>query len=127
MASCGRLEIGLLLISRKLRQADFQSAAGYQPAPHNQSSCGEVALRYSTTSELVIKPELDYATAHAIRAREHRRDLAEIHAIGVLVARKEARVIEQVVEISPKLNALALGDLGIFQDRHVVVVIPGRT
>src|SRR5258706_15131731 len=34
MASCGRLEIGLLLISRKLRQADLQSAAGYQPALH---------------------------------------------------------------------------------------------
>src|SRR5260370_13778593 len=37
MASCGRLEIGLLLIFRKLRHADFQSAAGYQPAPHNQN------------------------------------------------------------------------------------------
>src|SRR5260370_32040470 len=34
MASCSRLEIGLLLISRKLRQADYQSAAGYQPALH---------------------------------------------------------------------------------------------
>src|SRR6266481_9804506 len=34
IASCGRLEIGLLLISRKLRQADLQSAAGYQPALH---------------------------------------------------------------------------------------------
>src|SRR5260370_31073653 len=38
MASCGRLEIGLLSISRKLRQADFQSAAGYQPAPHLRRS-----------------------------------------------------------------------------------------
>jgi len=35
MASCGRLEIGQFLISRKLRQADFQSAAGHQPAPHS--------------------------------------------------------------------------------------------
>jgi hypothetical protein len=38
MASCGRLEIGLLLIFQKLRQADFQSAAGYQPAPHLRRS-----------------------------------------------------------------------------------------
>src|SRR5258708_4289984 len=34
LVTCGRLEIGLLLISRKLRQADYQSAAGYQPALH---------------------------------------------------------------------------------------------
>src|SRR5258708_704892 len=33
MASCGRLEIGPLSISRKLRQADFQSAADYQSLP----------------------------------------------------------------------------------------------
>src|SRR5260370_5083757 len=34
MAFWGRLEIGLLLISPKFRQADFQSAGGYQPALH---------------------------------------------------------------------------------------------
>src|SRR5258708_766894 len=35
MASCGRLEIGPLPISRKLLQSDYQSASGYQPAPHD--------------------------------------------------------------------------------------------
>jgi hypothetical protein len=38
MASCGRLEIDLLLNSQKLRQADFQSAAGYQPALHRRET-----------------------------------------------------------------------------------------
>jgi hypothetical protein len=31
MASCGRLEIGLLLISRKLQRADLQSAGTNPP------------------------------------------------------------------------------------------------
>jgi len=48
MASCGRLEIGLPKLSRNQEQADFQSAAGYQPAPLNQTNCGAAALCHPT-------------------------------------------------------------------------------
>src|SRR6266568_3745437 len=34
LAACGRLSIGLLAMTRKLGEADCQSAAGCQPAPH---------------------------------------------------------------------------------------------
>ena len=34
LETCGRLEIGFSGVSRQLREADCQSAAGFQPAPH---------------------------------------------------------------------------------------------
>src|SRR5579883_671380 len=93
------------------------------PASFNQPPAR--ALGLSQSLEPVIQTELDHTSAHAIRAGEHRRDLAEAGAIDVLVADVEIRVIEQVVKISPDLDALMLRQFGVLQQRHVVVVEPG--
>src|SRR5882672_7174359 len=45
LAACGRLAIGLLAMTRKLGEADCQSAAGCQPAPHWLSLAPEQADR----------------------------------------------------------------------------------
>src|SRR5216684_7055832 len=36
LVTCGRLAIGLPKLSRNQQQADFQSAAGYHPAPQTK-------------------------------------------------------------------------------------------
>src|SRR5258708_4442531 len=72
MVSCGRLEIGLLLISRKFRQADCQSAAGFQPAPQYS-----VLLRRSrAVPALERQPERELQAA--LRTRLGARDPAKI-------------------------------------------------
>src|SRR5216684_8976114 len=61
LVTCGRLEIGLLLISRKFRQADFQSAAGCHP--NAAYFCGEDAPRPQPAPSPSIRISLNFRQA----------------------------------------------------------------
>jgi rod shape-determining protein MreC len=54
MVSCGRLAIGLSLDRQKFAEADYQSAAGYQPAPLGTPDMDFFLSRYRNLSVLLI-------------------------------------------------------------------------
>ena len=67
MASCGRLEIGLLPeLYRKVQQADLQSAAGYQPALQfsTVAACSVLDWEAEGIEGVVVGSEIHAAVGH---------------------------------------------------------------
>jgi hypothetical protein len=70
------------------------------------------STREAAASESVEQPKLQSAHVNTVAGSKHAGDAAESRAVNVLIGGKEVRVIEDVEDVSPEVDAVPLVDFG---------------